>query len=455
MSNVSRRSFLKSSGLAATVAVVPTLSSSPRVHAGEDNTIKIAWVGCGGRGNGAIRQALNADPNTKLYAVADAFKKRAHDAVAGVNDTHEGRVDCGDRIFHDLDGFKQAVDCLDDGDVVVLTTPQGFRPVTFDYVARHEKRINVFMEKPLGVDIPGLKRLAAANEVAKKKGIQVGVGLNNRHYLRTEETVNAIRDGKLGDVLTTWVYRLQGPHVLNLHEGYSDLQNEISNIFCFDWTSGGFIVDALIHNIDICCWCMGDYPVAAFGSGGRITDDHDKGLRRMQDQLIDCGAIEYIFKDGRRMNLHTRTIPNCWGRFQANVQGTKGCAELGEGVGDPAIYEGCNMRRDGGVDERKVIWKPESPSNDSYQTEHDLLFKAIRENKPWNEVQYALDATRTAILGRTAMETGDYITMEQMMESKRELVPNIDDLRLDGPSPAKRDENGNYEIGVPGVTKFV
>ena len=453
MSNVSRRSFLKSTGLLTTAAALPSLSSSPRVHAAENNTIKIAWIGCGGRGNGAIRQALNADPNTKLYAVADAFEHRANSAVQGVIDTHgEDRVDCKDRVFHDLNGYRQAIDCLDDGDVVVLTTPQGFRPITFEYAATHKKHINIFAEKPLGVDIPGLKRLQAANEVAKKKGIQVGVGLNNRHYLRTEETVNAIRDGKLGDVLTTWVYRLQGPHMLNLHEGYSDLQNEISNIFCFDWTSGGFIVDALIHNIDICCWCMDDYPIAAFGSGGRIVNKHDQGMRRAQDQLIDCGAIEYVFKDGRRMNLHTRTVPHCWGMFQANVQGTTGCAPLGEGVGDPAIYEGTEMRD---VRSRKAIWKPESPSNDSYQTEHDLLFKAIRNNEPWNEVQYAIDATRTAILGRTAMETGDYVTMEAVMESKRELVPNIDDLRLDSPSPANRDDNGNYEIGEPGITKLV
>ncbi|MDO5308071.1 MAG: twin-arginine translocation signal domain-containing protein [Planctomycetia bacterium] len=452
MSTLSRRSFLKTSGLVATASALPSLSSSPRVHAGEDNTIKIAWIGNGSRGGGAIRQALNADENTKLYAVADAFEARAKNAVQSVIDTHgEDRVDCEGRIFHDLDGFKQAVDCLDDGDVVVLTTPQGFRPITFEYVANHKKHLNVFMEKPLGVDIPGLKRLMAANEVAKKKGIQVGVGLNNRHYFRTEETVNAIRDGKLGDVLTTWVYRLQGPHILNVHEDFTPLQNEISNIFCFDWTSGGFIVDALIHNIDICCWCMDDYPIAAFASGGRICDAHDKGVRRMQDQLIDCGAIEYVFKDGRRMNLHTRTLPNCWNMFQANVQGAKGCAQVGEGVGDPAIYEGTEMR-DGAT--RKVLWKPESPANDSYQDEHRLLFKAIRNNDPWNEVQYAVDATRTALLGRTAMETGQYITMEQLMTSTKELVPNIDDLRIDSESPTPRDENGNYWIATPGVTKF-
>ena len=148
MGSVSRRSFIKSSGLFTAAAAIPSFTSTPRVHAGEDNTIKIAWIGCGGRGNGAIRQALNADPNTKLYAVADAFEKRANSAVQGVIDTHgEERVDCKDRIFHDLNGYQQAIDCLDDGDVVVLTTPQGFRPITFEYAATHKKHINIFAEK--------------------------------------------------------------------------------------------------------------------------------------------------------------------------------------------------------------------------------------------------------------------------------------------------------------------
>lgn len=451
MSSVSRRSFLKSSGLVATAAAIPTVASMPKVHAAENNTIKIAWIGCGGRGNGAIRQALNADPNTKLFAVADAFKDRAFNAVKSVIDTHgEDRVDVpAERTFWDLDGFKSAIDCLDDGDIVVLTTPQGFRPLTFEYVANHPKHINVFMEKPLGVDAPGLKRLVAANEVAKKKGIQVGVGLNNRHYLRTEETVKKIIDGGLGDVLTTWVYRLQGPHNLNWRDDRTPLQNEIANIFCFDWTSGGFIIDALIHNIDICCWCMQDYPIAAFGSGGRLTDPHDKGLRRSKDQLIDCGAIEYTFADGRRMMLHTKTVANCYGTFKATVQGNKGCAELGEGVGDPGIYEGCDCLSQA----RKKIWSPSAGPNDSYQTEHDLLFKAIRNNDPWNEVEYAVNATKTALLGRFALETGARVTMEECWNSTKELVPNIDDLRLDSESPAERDENGNYWIGTPGLTK--
>lgn len=452
MSALSRRSFLKSSGLLATAAAIPAVGT-PRVHAGEDNMIKIAWIGCGGRGNGAVRQALNADKNTKLWAVADAFKERAFNAVESVKETHgEDRVDVpAERTFFDLDGYKGAIDSLGDGDIVLLTTPQGFRPITFEYAALKKEKINIFAEKPLGVDIPGLKRIAAANEVAKKKGIQVGVGLNNRHYFRTEETVKAIIDGKLGDVLNTWVYRLQGPHNLNWQDSRTPLQNEIANIFCFDWTSGGFIVDALIHNIDICCWCMQDYPIAANGSGGRLADLHDKGLRRSKDQLIDCAAVEYTFKDGRKMMLQTRTVPNCWNFFQANIQGTKGCSQVGEGVGDPAIYEGCEMLD---TSTRKAIWKPESQPNDSYQTEHDLLFDAIRNDKPWNEIQYAIDATKTAILGRFAVETGQRVTMDEVWNSTKELVPNIEDLRIDSESPAERDENGNYWIGTPGVTKL-
>ena len=453
MSTFSRRSFLKTSGLAAAAVTAPSLVAAPRVHAGEDNTIRVAWIGCGGRGNGAVRQALNADPNTKLWAVADAFKERAFNAVESVKETHgEDRVDVpAERTFYDLDGYKAAIDTLRDGDVVLLTTPQGFRPITFEYAVNKQEKINIFAEKPLGVDIPGLKRILAANEVAKQKGIQVGVGLNNRHYDRTRETVEAIQSGKLGEVLNTWVYRLQGPHNLNWRENRTALQNEISNIFCFDWTSGGFIVDALIHNIDICCWCMQDYPIAANGSGGRLADPHDKGLRRSKDQLIDCAAVEYTFKDGRKMMLQTRTVPNCWNFFQANVQGTKGCSQLGEGVGDPAIYEGTEMLN---PETRKAIWKPEAGPNDSYQDEHVRLFDAIRNNKPWNEIQYAVDATAVAILGRTACETGQRVTMEQMWTSTKELAPNIDALRIDSESPAERDENGNYWIGTPGVTKF-
>ncbi|MDO4587480.1 MAG: twin-arginine translocation signal domain-containing protein [Planctomycetia bacterium] len=440
----SRRSFLKTSGLVAAAATVPTFMSAPKVHAGENNMIKLAWIGCGGRGGGAIRQALHADPNTKLWAVADAFADKANNAVQSVIDTEgEDRVDVGDRVFSDLDGYKAAIDSLGDGDVAVLTTTSTFRALHFEYVVNKKEQINIFAEKPLGADIPSLKRFKIANEKALEKGIQVGVGLNNRHYFRTAETVKAVQDGLLGDIVTCWVYRLQGPHVLQNQGDLTPLQHQIRNHFCYDWTSGGFIVDALIHNIDICCWAMQDYPVEAFGTGGRTC-------RKSKDQLIDCGAIEYVFADGRKLMLQTRTIPNCWNFFQANIQGKTGCCQVGEGVGEPRIYEGYDML----TPARKAIWEPTSPANDSYQTEHDCLFKAIRANKPWNEVQYAIDATFTAILGRTAMETGQRITADEVWKSEKKLVPDIDNLRMDSESPAMPDADGNYWIPEQGVTQL-
>jgi len=429
--------------------------STPKVHAGEDNTIKLAWIGCGGRGSGAVRQAIdgakNAGLNPKLWAVSDAFKDRAFNAVQSVIDTHgEDVVDCpADRTFYDLDGYKKAIDCLGDGDVALLTTPQGFRPLHFEYVVNKKEMINVFCEKPLGVDIPGLKRIKAANEIAKKKGIQVGVGLNNRHYYRTADTVKAIQDGMLGDIVTLWVYRLQGPHRLSPRENWTPLQHQLRNIFCFDWTSGGFIVDALIHNIDICCWCKQDWPIKAIGYGGRLGDGNGE-FRPDKDQLIDCGGIEYTFADGRRLMLQTRTQPNCWNFFEANVQGTKGCSELGEGVGEPGIYEGYDML----TPNRKLIWKSEAEANNSYQTEHDELFEAIRDNKPWNEIEYGVNATFTAILGRTAMFTGQEIFAKDVWESTKSFCPDIDNLTIDSESPCMPDANGNYWIPQPGVTKF-
>ncbi len=451
--SISRRGFLQTAGAVSAAAVAPM--TVPMVHAGEDNTIKIAWVGCGGRGSGAIRQALKADKNTKVVAIADAFDDKVQKAKEGLIQTNGDQVDKNVKIFSGLDAYKNAIDCLGDGDVALLTTVSTFRALHFDYVVNKKEKINVFCEKPLGVDVPNLKRFAAANEKAKAKGIQVGVGLNNRHYFRTAETVKKIQDGGLGDIVTLYVYRLQGPHVLSSWDKgngqkWSPLQFQIRNHFLFDWTSGGFIIDALIHNIDICCWSINDYPVEAFASGGRIAGQDGGFIRKSKDQLIDCGAVEYIFKDGRKMMLHTRTLPNCWNFFQANIQGTKGCAQLGEGVSEPGIYSGYDML----TPARKNIWKPESKRNDSYQSEHDCLFKAIRNNDPWNEVQYAIDATFTALLGRTAMETGKRIKAADLWNTKKTLVPDIDHLTIDSQSPAMPNNDGYFWLPEPGVTKM-
>lgn len=449
MTEISRRRFLKSTSLAA--AGLSALSAgTPRVHAAEDNTIKIAWVGTGNRGAGAVRQALNADPNVKLYAAADAFEDKVENMVNAVYETHEDQADCPkERRFHGMDAYKQAIDCLGDGDVVILTTPPAFRPLHFTYAVDKKEQINIFAEKPVASDMVNLRMLREANERAKAKGIKVGVGLNNRNYLRTEETIQAIHDGKLGEVVNCFVYRFHGPHNLSPIGSWTPLQHQLRNIFCFDWTSGGFIVDALIHNLDISCWAAGEYPAFAQGSGGRTH-------RTSKDQLIDLASVEYIFPSGKRLMMQTRTMPDTWSNFCAAIQGTKGVAHVGEGVGEPKIYKGFEALPFSDT-RREAIWTAQQPTNDSYQEEHNRLFKAIRENKEWNEMERGIMATFTALLGRMATETGEYLSAEQAWKSEFRFDSAIayGDLKFDGDSVVMPDENGDYYIPHPGVTKFV
>ena len=451
-SGTSRRDFIKTSGILAAGTILAA-QAAPRVHAAESNTIKIAIVGCGGRGGGAVRQALNADPNVVLWAVADTFQDRAFGMAGAVQADLENRDQAkkfdvaDDRRFFGFDAYKKAMDALDPGDVVLLTTPPGFRPLHYAYAV--EKGLHVFAEKPVAVDIPGLKWLQESNKKAKEKGLKIGVGLNNRHYLRTEETVKAIQDGRIGDVVATYVYRMHSPHRVSPIGNRTPLEQQLRNIFCFTWTTGGFIVDALIHNLDICCWAMGkgdaaNIPVACQGYGGRT-------VRTDQDELIDLACCDFFFEDGRRMTMHTKCIPNTWASFQGVVHGSKGSAVLGEGVGDPKMFSDYNAIKERGDG---IIWTPNSPGNDSYQTEHDRLFQAIREDQAWNEMDRGIDATFIPILGRMAVDTGQFLTAEKAWSSKYECVKNVADMNFDTPAPATPDENGNYPMPIPGQTDY-
>ena len=435
-----RRGFLKQSSLVTAGAVLgATAMSVPRVHAAGSDTIKLGIVGCGGRGRGAARQALSADPNLKFWTVADVFPDRAQRAASDLKKDWEGKekgdmVDISpDRIFSEFDGYKKVMDSLDPGDVVLLTTPPAFRPLHYAYAV--EKGLNVFAEKPLAVDIPGLKSLQESNKIAKQKGLKIAVGLNNRHRFRTEETIERLHAGELGELFSFLVYRCHPPHALDARGNRTPLQHQLQKIFNYNWLTGGFIVDALIHNLDICCWANQQLPVAALGMGGRL-------FRRDHDDLIDNANVQYTFADGKKMHMYTVTIADTWTGFRAVIHGAKGSTALGEGVDDPKFYEDWNQQ--------KPFWSSSAEKNDTYQTEHDRFFKAIRDDADWNELDRGINATFTAIMGRMATETGKYVTAEEVWASTYQYAPNIDKLTLDGDSPVMPDADGNYKIALPG-----
>lgn len=431
-----RREFLKTSSAAVAGAALASGIARPG-YAAEKNTIKIALVGCGGRGTGAAAQALSTRGPTKLWAMADVFEHRLQSSFASLKEAHEQQLEVPlERQFIGLDAFKKAIDSLDKGDVVLLTTPPAFRPIHLEYAVA--KGVNVFMEKSFAVDPPGIRRVLKAGEVGSKKNLKIAGGLMSRHYRPLEQAIQQIHDGLIGEVITEWAYRMHGPvGLVDKAPGTKELAHQIANYSCFTWLNGSFIVDWLIHNIDVCCWAKGSWPVAVQGMGGRQA-------RQELDQLFDHYAAEFTFADGTRLLAQGRHMTNCWDVFGDVIHGTKGCAVLGEGQPKPRIFKGHKQNAE------NLAWSYTGPECDHYQYEHDLLFDAIRNDKPYNETERCAKSCLTAIMGRMACESGKLITWDEALASNRELAPGLARCTWDSDAPTMPDATGKYHIAIPG-----
>jgi myo-inositol 2-dehydrogenase / D-chiro-inositol 1-dehydrogenase len=436
-----RRDFLKQSGgIVAGAALASAIAS--RSYAGENNTIKVALVGCGGRGTGAAANALSTRGPVKLWAMADVFENRLQVSFNNLSKQFPKQMEVpAERRFLGLDGYQKAINTLEGSDVVILATPPAFRPIHLEYAV--EKGRNVFMEKSFAVDAPGVRRVLKLGQLAQQKNLKIAGGLNNRHYGPLEEAIGQIQQGAIGEVITCWAYREHGPVGFKRRQpGMSELLHQIENYGKFTWLNGTFMLDYLIHNLDVCCWIKGAWPVSAQGQGGRQ-------IRSEPDQMFDHFAMEYTFPDGTRLFAQGRHMAGCWGFFGDVIHGAKGCAVLGEGITEPRIYKGYQATTD------KLIWEHKGPMPNSYQVEHDLLFEAIRENKPYNEAERCAYAAMTGILGRMAAESGKMITWEEAFASNLELAPGLERYTLDSTPPVMPDATGRYPIAMPGVTKVL
>lgn len=433
-----RREFLRTSAKAVAGAAVAGAIARPGYTA-EDNTVKVALIGCGGRGTGAAAQALSTKGPTQLWAVADVFQHRAESSLNSISAQHGSQVVVPpERRFIGVDGYKKAMDTLRKGDVVLLTTPPAFRPIHFAHAV--EKGCHVFMEKSFAVDAPGIRRVLKTGELATEKGLKVAGGLMSRHYKPLEEAVKQIHDGLIGEVITAWAYRMHGPVGIGAKQpGMSELAYQIANYSCFTWLNGSFIVDWLIHNIDVCCWCKDAWPVSAQGMGGRQ-------VRKDADQLFDHYAAEYTFADGTRMFAQGRHQTKCYDFFGDIIHGATGSGILGEGQSKPRLFKGHKQTS------QSLAWDYQGPPCDAYQVEHDLFFDAIRNDKPYNETERCAKACFTAIMGRMACESGQVINWDDALASNLELAPGLENLTWDGNPPVVPDSEGKYPIAMPGET---
>lgn len=440
-----RRDFLKQSGTMAAASTLAISAAAP-VHAAEDNTIRVALVGCGGRGTGAAMNALSVQNGPiKLVAMADVFKDRLDISFRSLSTHKMSQMDVPEeRKFVGFDAYKKAMDCLKPGDVVIFATPPAFRWVHFQYAI--EKGLNVFMEKPVTVDGPTSRRMFQLAKKAQGKNMKVAVGLMCRHCKARQALADKIHNGDLGDVLTLRAYRMAGPtgsaSTGPAPEGMSELEWQIRRFHGFLWASGGAVSDFLIHNIDEGCWAKGAWPVQAIASGGR----HYRGNKI--DQNFDSYSIEYTFADGTKLFVGGRTIPGCNNDFATYVHGTKGAAIFSTAGHIPAksrVFKGQNFNQD------ELVWsyKPKEPN--PYQQEWDDLIAAIREDKQYNEVERGVQASLVTSMGRMAAHTGQKITYDQMLNCEHEFAPGVNKLTLDGPAPLLADENGKYPVPLPGL----
>ncbi len=441
-----RRDFLKTSGgvLAGAALGAPLALSRPG-YAAEDNTIRIALVGCGGRGTGAAANALSTQGPSKLVALADVFPQRIANSYEALREKYASRMDVPpERRFVGFDAYKQAIDAVGKGGLVLLATPAAFRPIHLEYAVA--KGTHVFMEKSFAVDAPGVRRVLRAGEAAAQKNLKIASGLMWRHEPAREEVVQRIHDGALGDLILLRTYRNHGPVGFQARQpGQTELAHQILNYSCFNWLNASFFVDWLIHNIDVCCWAKDAWPVNAQGQGARVC-------RSDPDQMLDQYAVEYVFADGSRLLAQGRHIAGCWDIFSDFAHGAKGSAVLMDNLSaaKSRIYRGQAMISE------NLVWRYQGPTIDPYQREHDLFFEAIRNDRPYNETERAARACMVSIMGRMAAESGTMISYEEAAASNLELAPGLEQITsLDSPAPVLPDAQGRYPVPIPGRTKVL
>jgi len=418
-----RRDVLKAAAIAGTLVALP------EAHAAGGETIRVGLVGCGGRGTGAASQALSADPDVKLVAMADAFEDRLGESLSFLQGEPNlaPKVDVPPgRRFVGFDGFEKLL--ASGVDVVLLCTPPQFRPLHFRLAVEAGK--HVFAEKPVAVDAPGVRSVLESCERAKAKGLSVVSGLCLRYDSGFRETVRRLHDGAAGEVHTLMANDYRGGRWTKPKEpGMSEMLYQMRNWYNFTWLSGDFNVEQHVHHLDVCAWIMKDrYPVKAIGMGGRqVLTEPEYG------QIYDHFSVTYEYADGARLFSNCRQQPGCENDMSIHAVGTRGRAELSE------RRKGLSIRGAGGD------WYYNGPKNQMYQAEHDELFAGIRAGKPLNNGEYMARSTMLAIMGRMAAYTGQEITWEMAMNSRENLSPARYDWDATPPPSA---------VALPGQTPF-
>ncbi|MDA7632479.1 Gfo/Idh/MocA family oxidoreductase [bacterium] len=436
--SVSRRKFLKSTSTAVVGgSLLSSLAIKPGVFADHHDEVKVALVGCGGRGSGAADQALNTYDQgpIKLVAMADAFRDRLDGSFNNLHKKHGDRVAVPEgQKFIGFDAYKQAIELAD---VVILATPPGFRPIHFEEAVKQGK--NVFMEKPVATDPAGVRKVLAAAKEAKKKNLKVGVGLQRHHQAGYIETIKRLQDGAIGDIIATRAYwngntpwvRKRADLEKAAGRKLTEMEYQMRNWYYFNWICGDHITEQHIHNLDVINWLKDGFPVKANGMGGaEVRVGKDFG------EIFDHHAVEFEYADGSRMFSQCRHQVGCWNSVSEHAHGSKGNARL-----DRYTITGDNS------------WRFRGKGKNPYQQEHDDLFHAIRNNEDYNEAEYGAKSSMTSILGRMATYSGKEVEWDKAIASEISIMP--DSFEWDAPTKSVPGPDGLYPHPIPGQSILV
>ena len=433
--NQSRRDFVKHSSLLAGGLLAAPFLSQANYFSGSDNVIKIALVGCGGRGTGAAVQALSTTQNVQLVAMADAFRDRldsSYNNIVEALEDKKNRVQVKEENkFTGFDGYKKAIALAD---VVILATPPGFRPIHFEEAVNMNKHI--FMEKPVATDPAGIQRVLAAAAKAKDKKLNVVVGLQRRYQNSYRELIKRVHDGAIGDIVSAQAWwNNDGVWVHPRKPGQTEMEYQMRNWYYFVWLCGDHITEQHIHNLDVINWALDAYPVTAQGFGGReVRKGKDYG------QIFDHHYVEFHYGNGAVLNSQCRHQKGTASKVDELLIGSKG-----------KVY--CDEARITDLKGNTIYQFDKKTENQPYQTEHDELFAAIArgEYKFW-DAERAARSSMTSILGRMATYSGQIVPWDKAINSGINIMPA--DYAFNAAPPVVPDAQGDYPVAVPGVTKY-
>lgn len=398
-----RREFIHT-GSAATLGTLFALPiiSKGKLFAQNQDTLKVGLIGCGGRGTGAASQALNADPNVVLTAMADAFPDRLQGSLKSLKEQHRERVAVDqDHQFVGFDAYERLI--ASGVDVVLLATPPGFRPLHLEAAVNAGK--HVFCEKPMAVDAPGVRKVLAAAETAKQKKLSLVAGFCWRYNYGERAIMDRIHNGAIGDLVAIHtVYNTGALWVRQRQPEWTEMEYQMRNWYYFAWLSGDHIAEQACHSIDKMAWAMGDVPPAqAVASGGRqvrMGEEHG--------HIYDHFSVVFDYANGVKGFHDCRQWAGCASDNSDTLMGTKGVARIN--AFGPLTVQGENK------------WKFSGERPNMYQVEHNELFASIRSGNPINDGKWMAHSTLTSLMGRMAAYTGQVVTWENALNSNEDLT---------------------------------